>query len=279
MSVIVNGRPDGSVAPMDRGLQYGDGLFETLAVESGRALCLDQHLTRLMRGCAQLGIAPVDVDELGDACRRLAGETSRGVIKIVLTRGTGGRGYAPPPACTPTRIVSLHGWPDYPPSAWHEGIAVATCTTRLGLSPVLAGLKHLNRLEQVLARAEVSARGLDEGLMLDPDGRVVEGTMSNLFLVTEGRLATPDLSRCGVRGIMRDLVLDIARARGVKADAHARVAPGDLDRADEVFVCNSVLGIWPVRLLHDRRLQPGPVTRVLQSDVLARGAVPRYAAR
>ena len=143
------------------------------------------------------------------------------------------------------------------------------CRHRLPDNPPLAGVKHLNRLDQILARAEWQDDGIQEGLMQDQKGHVIEGVMSNLFLVSEGVLFTPDLSRCGVAGIVREIILQLADQQ------HIPVRITDLDiqavlQADELFVCNSVLGIWPVRQLEERHWQPGPVTRLFQQLFNAR---------
>jgi 4-amino-4-deoxychorismate lyase len=170
------------------------------------------------------------------------------VLKVVLTRGIGGRGYRPPESPRPTRILSLHPRPDYP-AAWSErGVAVTFCRTRLGENPILAGLKHLNRLEQVLARSEWRDPRIAEGLMQDGKGRVIGGTMSNLFLVSEGRLVTPRLDSCGVAGTVRALVLRIAGDYGIEA-VEADVRRAEVAAADGLFLTNALIGIWPVRRL------------------------------
>jgi 4-amino-4-deoxychorismate lyase len=255
-AVLINGEPAERVSFRDRGLQYGDGLFETIAVQEGTPLLWERHLERLRRDASRLALPVPDGGCLADEARRLCAGAERAVLKIIVTRGDAGRGYAPPPAAVPTRILSLTPWPVHPPEAAEKGVAVRFCETRLGSNPRLAGIKHLNRLEQVLARREWEGE-FAEGLMQDESGNVIEGTMSNLFVVTSGIVSTPDLGRCGVAGVMRGWVRD--RLAGA-----VRVVPLGCDevlQVDEIFLTNSVIGVWPVSRLADREYAVGPVTR------------------
>ena len=250
------------VSAADRGLQYGDGVFETLTVRDGRALRLERHLARLADGCRRLGFdAPPVADELRATCAGV----ERAVLKLIVTRGAGGRGYAVPAAAVPTHVLTLHAWPEHDPRWARGGVAVRWCDLRLAAQPALAGLKHLNRLEQVLARAEW--RGTDEwqeGLLCDAAGHVIEATAANLFVVRDGALRTPRVDECGVAGVVRALLLEAAASLGIAAD-EALLSRTDVDQADEVFLCNSVIGIWPVaRIGSVTRPAPGPVTNTLQ---------------
>ncbi|HEX6999070.1 MAG TPA: aminodeoxychorismate lyase [Gammaproteobacteria bacterium] len=258
---LVNGRP-GAVDPADRGLAYGDGLFETMAAEGGRIRFLDFHLDRLCSSCERLGIPGPDREALKAEIEAHCPRAGRAVMKLVWTRGPGERGYRPPAQPNPTRILSISSWPAYPDSHYTRGVRVKTCALRLGESPALAGMKHLNRLEQVLARMELDERDAEEGLLLDAGGRVVGCTSSNVFAVRGGGLATPALDRCGVRGVMRRAVLECAAAHGLAAEERD-LSPEALREADEMFLTNAVFGIWPVRRLDGRELAPGPVTRRL----------------
>ncbi len=246
--MLVNGVPGASFDANDRGLHYGDGLFETIAVHGGAPALWDRHMQRLLLGCERLGIAPIDAAQLRRESLQLCEGVAEGVLKIIITRGSGGRGYRAPPsgATQPTRLVALYAWPEYPPAFWVEGVAVRLCSTRLGSNPALAGIKHLNRLEQVLARSEWEDPAIPEGLMLDGEGHVIEGTMSNLFIVRNGRLLTPDLSRCGVAGVMRGCILDGVRDTGIPAEI-TQITLDDVKSSDEVFLCNSLIGVWPVK--------------------------------
>ena len=262
--VLVNGEASNAVATTDRGLLYGDGLFETIACVDGKLQLWHLHMQRLQAGCERLGLGDIDTDALRDECLGLVDGVVRGVLKVIITRGTGGRGYRPPEDVTATRIVQLHDWPMHPESAHAQGISTIICNTRLGQNPSLAGMKHLNRLEQVMARREWNDEAIREGLMLDNTGHVIEGTMSNVFLVRKGRLLTPDLTRCGVAGIMRAHVMGLAAQENMTVDVTA-ITLAELQLADEVFVCNSLIGIWPVRRVEDIAFEKGPLTTRLQA--------------
>jgi 4-amino-4-deoxychorismate lyase len=261
--IRINGIAADCVDAADRGLLYGDGLFETMAVHKGRVSSWSRHMSRLLAGCERLGFPAVDTVQLAHEADELLAGTGRGVLKVIVTRGSGGRGYRLPEKVVPRRILQLHPWPDFPPAAREAGVAVRLCATRLCHNPQLAGIKHLNRLEQVLARREWDEPQIGEGLLLDVDGRLVEGTMSNLFLVREQLLLTPDLRRCGVAGIMRSIILEQAERRSLRAEIRA-LDSADLLAADEVFLCNSLIGIWPVRAVDGRPYHKGAVTIRLQ---------------
>ena len=261
----LNGQPLGAGLQRDRGLAYGDGLFETIAVRRGQPRLLERHVQRLAAGCQRLRI-PCDVTQVAGEIRAYAALLGEGVAKLLITRGDGLRGYAPPADPEVRRLLLGSPSPAYPEEHRLEGIALYPCTTRLASQPLLAGLKHLNRLEQVLARAEWSGTEHAEGLMLDQGGRPVEGVFSNMFLVHDGELLTPALDHCGVAGVMRGLILELAARDGLTV----RVSPlvlDDLLQADEVFLCNSQYGIWPVRRYAAANWSVGPVTRKLQGSI------------
>ena len=268
IQMLINGRQTERLSALDRGLQYGDGLFETLRVVAGRPLHWRRHMARLRRGCEALAIAMPEPALLEAEARQLCEPLDHAVLKITVTRGQGGRGYAPPAGVAPTRILATYAAPVFPASRRTEGVALRWCETRLAQNPRLAGIKHLNRLEQVLARAEwepaPGAEGIAEGLMLDNNNNVIEGTMSNLFCVRDNTLLTPDLSQCGIAGVTRERVIEAARA----ADIPLRETSLDVEQvlaADELFVCNSLIGIWPVRSLDRQTFAVGPVTRRLSA--------------
>lgn len=259
----IDGQPAELLSVKDRGLAYGDGLFETIAVTAGRASLLERHLARLAEGCARLH-TPIDMALLKAELQAFSQQLGDGVAKLIVTRGDGQRGYAPPEPAQPRRILQGAAKPLYPARNAEQGVRLFPCATRLAEQPLLAGLKHLNRLEQVLARAEWQDAEHAEGLMLDASGRVIEGVYSNLFIVRAGQLITADLSRCGVAGVMRAELL--AQAAGCAISCQVR----DFDlvellAADEVFLCNSVYGIWPVCALQTHDWPVGPLTRKLQA--------------
>jgi 4-amino-4-deoxychorismate lyase len=260
---LVNGIVADSLAVTDRGLLYGDGLFETLAVRNGLPQRWGRHLARLQGGCKRLSIALPDGSLLAAEAARLCAGVDRAVLKILITRGTGSRGYRPDAVAVPTRIVQCLPDPGYSPDLARDGIVARLCALRLGHNSALAGLKHLNRLEQVLARSEWNDDNIREGLLTDQTGNLVEGIMSNVFLVHGDTLLTPDLARCGVSGIMRGLVLELAAHAGI-ACAVRDVALDEIWQADELFVCNSLAGIWPVVKCDNHTYAIGRVTRTLQ---------------
>lgn len=252
----------------DRGLQYGDGLFETLALRNGEPLLWDRHVQRLGEGCQRLGLPALEASLLREEVARIAGAEARAVVKIILTRGTAGRGYRADTAGTATRIVQRLPWPAYPGTAGMGGVAVRWCETRLARQPRLAGMKHLNRLEQVLARAEWQ-EDYAEGLMRDTDGLVIEGTMTNLFLVRDdGTVVTPDLSQSGVAGVMRAQILDSAAAMGMTCVIQA-VTTDMVESAQELFLTNSLIGIWPIRRIEARHYVVGKISQTLQATLHA----------
>ncbi|NVK43678.1 MAG: aminodeoxychorismate lyase [Oceanospirillaceae bacterium] len=264
---LVNGEVGDSLPVSDRGLAYGDGLFETIQLLDGRPLLLEAHFARLQRGCERLGIPFEDVLKplRADLARlRNEGTLQRfGVLKILVTRGSGGRGYLPQPGLTPTRILMLSPRGSYSGDPAVQGVRVRICDLRLAHAPRLAGIKHLNRLEQVLARAEWHDPDIREGILLDQDDCLVEGTMSNLFWVRDRRLYTPRLDRCGVEGVVRNHLLARASHEGLEVE-EGRYSLSALDAADEVLLCNSLIDIWPVVALDARCWSPGPLTRRLQ---------------
>ena len=265
-TVWINGSATLPLDPAERGLAYGDGLIETLRVRHGHPVLTGRHWRRLREGCKRLGIVLDEQVLRAELAAFLAGR-EHGVLKIIVTRGPGGRGYLPPANAEPTRLLSWHPEPVYP-AAWAEqGIRATICQQRLGDAPMLAGLKHLNRLEQVLLRQELEQTGCAEALVCDTRGQVVEGVFSNVFMVAAGELLTPAIVNAGVAGVMRAELLARASLLGVSA-REAVLTPDDFLRADELFFCNSVYGIWPAQQLAGRVFGgAGVVTRQLQQHL------------
>jgi 4-amino-4-deoxychorismate lyase len=268
MNVTLNGQPlVAGVSAFDRGLHYGDGLFETIICRHGRARFLSLHLERLAHGCERLRINLVDVTPLRAQIAQTAAAAGDALVKIIVTRGEAvARGYAWSGTEVATRVVFQYPLPPERVVLTRDGIRAVVAKLRYGENPQLAGLKHLNRLEQVLARAEVPVEDAEELLVFSSSGHLVSGTMSNVFLVKGNRLLTPKLDRCGVMGIMRRIVLREAAAEGIAVEESA-VSDAQLAGADELFVTNARIGIWPVRTLGERELGVGPITRRLQSQL------------
>jgi 4-amino-4-deoxychorismate lyase len=254
----------------DRGLHYGDGLFETMRVRDGVVPLLARHLARLSAGCQRLGLAAPSTAQLREEVTAAAMGQRDAVLKLVVTRGSGGRGYRAPTDAQARRVLSLHPAPSWPADLAAAGIRARTCATRLAIGGPLAGLKHLNRLEQVLARSEWQDETIPEGLMLDAEGSVVAGTMTNLFLIGDGALQTPRLDRCGVAGIARAMVLERAARLGIAVEDR-RIARDALGTTTAAFVCNSVVGIWPLRELDGRACGSSPMIAALQAALRDEG--------
>jgi 4-amino-4-deoxychorismate lyase len=265
MNVTLNGRPlvDG-VSPYDRGLHYGDGLFETIVCANGRARFLSLHLERLSLGCERLRIELGDVELLRKEIQAAAA-TGDALIKVIVTRSEAvARGYGVSGTEVASRFVFRYPLPPENVAARRDGIRAAVAKLRYGENPQLAGLKHLNRLEQVLARSEVPVDDAAELLVFSSAGHLVSGTMSNVFLVRQGRVLTPKLDRCGVAGVMRRVILRETAAAGIGVEA-CTLGEADLAGAGELFVSNARVGLWPIRTLEGRELGVGPVTRRIQA--------------
>jgi 4-amino-4-deoxychorismate lyase len=267
---LINGAPGDSIGLNDRGLHYGDGLFETIAVRSGSCRFLDMHFQRLKQGCARLKIPVPDERILQIELRQLSQSFEHAVAKIVLTRGEGPRGYRLPDTCIPTRIVGIEQTtPQQYPEA---GVAVRFCTTLISRNPLFAGLKTLNRLEQVMARAECNDAGVAEGLMFNDRDEVICGTMTNVFLASKGILYTPSLKECGVNGIMRQQVIAVAASKGIEVQ-EASLTKDDLNSADEIFLTNALIGLWPVTMLAGQAIRQGKIGAAIRADLATLGVL------
>ena len=309
---LVDGLRSEVIPVTDRGLQYGDGVWETMAVQDGRVLCLEQHLRRLQAGCKAIGINDLKLRRIeqetsslaaragaaragaaragtaragtaragtaraGTArtgtARAEAARAERAVIKIILTRGSGGRGYRPPSPGSSRRVIMLQQWPQHPASWYQRGIKMLLLRTRLPLQPALAGFKHLNCMPQILARNEWHDDSIAEGIMRDEDGNIIEGTMSNIFMRIGNSWLTPKLDRCGVAGIVRAEVIRLAKDKGVTI-RQRRIPLSLLQQAEEIFVSNSIIGLWSVRSLllpqHKLEFAPGQFTSLMRRGLRA----------
>jgi len=265
-SALVNGREQSLVSINDRGLLYGDGLFETIAIRDQSPCRWSAHLQRLNQGAERLGIPCPDPVLLRGEAYALANGVKHGVLRLTLTRGQGGRGYRPTPNPTPTRILARYPSPRLGPNATHRGAELVICRTHLGDNPQLAGIKHLNRLEQVMARSEWHDPGIIDGIMTDSLGRVICGTMSNLFLLFDDGMVTPMLDRCGVAGTARAAVMDRAAALGIPV-IEREVQRAELSQARGLFLTNALLGLLPVGRLGARRYDLSALPSLLMDQV------------
>lgn len=257
---LVNGELSAHVSTADRGLHYGDGIFETVAVFRGQPRFWQGHMDRLAAGCGVLGLAEVPQALLLRELQTVAAGQPACVVKILLTRGEGGRGYRPDDAAPTNRLVAAYRFPAGLAEHARLGIDAQICNFRLALQPALSGIKHLNRLEQVMAARELTHPDVGDGILLDVEDYVIGATSGNLFLVAGDRLLTPRMDRCGVRGVVRAAILKAFKARCEQR----RVTLDMLPEADEVFCCNAVRGIVPIRRIGHWEYEPGPKTRELQ---------------
>jgi 4-amino-4-deoxychorismate lyase len=261
--ILVNGAEDAWIDAANRGLAYGDGVFRTLAVVGGLPRHWSRHYAKLAHDCAAINLRCPDEELLKQEARRIALADADCALKLIITRGEGERGYRYAEHGTASRIVLGAALPNYPQTYSSHGVKVRLCRLRLGHQPALAGVKHLNRLENVLARAEWSAADIAEGLLCDVDDYVIGGTMTNVFVVKNSNLATPRLHGCGVAGVTRDRVIAAAVRHGVGCNV-VDVPWSDVLAADEIFVVNTLAGVWPVRDIDGESFAPGPITTAVQ---------------
>lgn len=262
---LVNGKHDACITPDDRGLAYGDGVFRTLKAVQGTPVNWSLHYRKLESDCARLHIkCPASGLLLEDISKLKLTEAA--VIKIVITRGQGQRGYAIPADISPTRIVMTTALPVYPAGYDAAGVKVYVCETKLGHQPLLAGIKHLNRLENVLARMEWKDTAFAEGLVLDIKGRVIEGISSNIFARYGKDVITPDLSNCGVAGVTRQQILELLPDLGMRPKV-SHMTLNKLLQADEIFLCNSIYGVWQVTAMADSIWEPQPLASQLKKQL------------
>jgi 4-amino-4-deoxychorismate lyase len=257
--ILIDGTPDNRISPLDRGLAYGDGVFRTMRIRDGRVMQWSRHYAKLAHDCMRLGLTCPPQDLLTDELGRVAVDHPEGVARITVTRGPAERGYAPPDLSRPTRVVSSFAHAATEPSRAGLGVHARWCRTSVTVQRALAGVKHLNRLDSVLARSEWRDSDIAEGLMADPDGWVIQGTMSNVFLLEGERLATPLLDTAGVAGVQRERLMSKCAGAGLHC-AEDRISRERLLAADAVFLTNSVIGLWWISRLETRVWSPHPVT-------------------
>ena len=271
--IIVNGTPGGSISPLDRGFAYGDGVYETCRVADGQIPLWPLHRERLLGSCQQLRI-DCNPHQLDLYCEQLLALPAINqyrdlVLKVMVSRGVANRGYRIPESSMATYCMLVYEGKPLLSEPYKQGVNLRICDYRLAINPALAGLKHMNRLEQILARSEW-ADEYSEGLVLDQTNNVVEATSSNLFIVSSGKLITPDLSRAGVAGVMRRLILEWLAPSMNLVPVVKDIALDELKQANELFICNSLAGILPVVSVDfasasSMKYSVGPTTLQLQA--------------
>lgn len=250
--VWVNGTLQEWLAVSDRAVQFGDGCFTTARVRDGQIDWLPQHLQRLQQGAERLLIDAVDWSALQAEMTDAARQQGEGVLKAMITRGVGGRGYSAAGCLQPTRIVSLAAYPAHYHRLRESGARLALSPVRLAQNPLLAGIKHLNRLEQVLIRTQLEQTGADEALVLDTAGKLVECCAANIFWRAGQQVFTPLLSQSGVNGIMRQHIIQLLEQQGYQWQ-ELSVEMSVLSRADEVLICNALMPVLPVYQIEEWR--------------------------
>lgn len=265
-------------AGISRAASYGDGCFTTIAVVNGQAEAMAQHWQRLRTTTEKLGLAwnaHEHEDTVARALQIVADEEfeqyhGNAVLKIHVSAAAAGRGYARADACSTTTIM-LSAWPQKPDAFWRDGVTVMRCQTPVSINSSLAGLKHLNRLDSVLASAEVKQQGVDDGL-IGTTQHVIEATSANLFLIKGNQLLTPALTHAGVAGIARARILDSAAEHGLKPTIRD-IEWAELSQADELLLSNAVLGCWPIRAIamdgEIQQLQPSAVKQTICASIQA----------
>ena len=268
IKTLVNGEETSSISVSDRGLQFGDGIFETIRIHQGKPVWWQQHIDRLLSDCTRLRIHNLPAVELiQQAVSKLVAGSEAGTLKIIITRGNSSSGYAAAADSIPNWVLIFTAGIRHQSKA-EQGIVLGVCEQTISGSQQLSGIKHLNRLEQVLARLECQDNGWDEGLMLDDTSRVIECCMSNLFVWQKDKLMTPQLEHTGIRGICRERIILLAKAEGLEVE-QCELDLGDLLHSDGLFVSNSLIGIWPVvnykcQQIQERQFEINANTRLLQ---------------
>ena len=264
LQVFVDGESCSERWPQDRGLQYGDGLFETMFIRQGRVRFLEAHLARLSLGCVRLGIPLAADAALRAEIQSAASSGDQAILKLLVTRGSSPRGYAPRDGTVPRRVLTVYA--NTPLNMPREGVDLRVAQLTATTNPALAGIKHLNRLENVLAAQETRQPNCFDSLLLDAAGLVVGGTMCNVFLVSGGAIITPTVDRAGVAGVMRGIVLRECAALGLQAVVRP-VAAAELTTADEIFVTNVRVGVVPARSVGEHVLPMNAIALRLAAHV------------
>ena len=271
-SYLINGSFNQVISPLDRGFAYGDGVFRTIKMIGGLPQFWPQHYQKLVADCAAINIVCPSAELLMSDLQQLfladaENADLMAVAKIIITRGEGTRGYTPPAIIAPMRVVVKSPMPNYPESRLELGVHLTVCDTRLAAQPKLAGVKHLNRLENVLARMEWHSPDIADGIMLDMQDNVIECTSANIFARFGDELITPNLQQCGIAGITRQRVIELAYTLHLKT----AVETFNLDQllaADEVIICSSLYGAWQVNQIADKTLKKGALAANIRAALL-----------
>ena len=262
-SFLINGHAGSNIDVGDRGFQYGDGVFETIAYCNHKLQLWDEHMQRLQQACKRLSLSCIEESVWLDDIKKLQPENNS-VIKLIISRGVSGRGYAYTSGDSVTRVAAVYAWPNYTQQN-AQGITAVFCQTPVSMNPILAGIKHLNRLDNVLARNECWHEDIAEGFMLDNQQHIIEGTMSNVFCVLDNELYTPLLDQCGVEGVMRQQVIKLAQQLNIPVNI-IEISKQNFLQMDAVFLTNSIIGLWNVNKI----IENDNVTEFLKCDLVGK---------
>lgn len=271
IKTLVNGIASDSISVTDRGFLYGHGLFETIAIQNAQPLLLEQHLQRLEADAKRLGFT-VPIDSIKEDVISLSETVAQGVVRITSTCGSGGRGYATPKDVEVNRVVSLFDWPEHIHKLRSSGIQLGLSDHHISSQPILAGIKHLNRLEQIIIRQHWQ-NDWQEAIVCDEQGHIIEATQSNVFIVSPGgQLITPKLNKCGINGVMRNTVMQYAAKIGLEVSEQTILADQLLE-ASELFVTNSIIGIWPVNRFKNKQYNNKQIAQNLIEELIKNDAI------
>ena len=267
------------VSVFDHGFLYGDGIYETMRAYGGTLFLLEKHLARLKRSATAISLKlPLPLEKIGDAVNEtlIVNKLREAYVRIHISRGPGEIGLDPALCTAPTIVIVAKPFHDYPAEDFERGVKVVVVKTRrnhpLALDPAIKGTNFLNN---ILAKIEAIKAGAYEGIMLNWQGHVAEGTICNIFTVKKGALFTPSLDTGILKGVTRELVLRLAKRKKVLV-REVLLRPKDLLSADECFITNTTMEIMPVRAVGNKPVgngRPGPVTALLseayKKEVLA----------
>lgn len=280
----VNGKQTKTMSLLDRGFNYGDGLFTTIKVINGGCDLLPQHIKRLNQGITRLVIAPIDLIALSDDLISKAKALKIGVLKVIITRGEGKRGYSTIGCDSPNIVIIAGGLPDYQ-SHQSNGIHLGVSEISLGINPLTAGMKHLNRIEQVLIKQAIEVNGWIDALVLDCQGYIVETSMANIFWRIKDVIYTPSLDLSGVNGLMRQEVIKIfdqdLKDMNLESSSNInqstliqdRFTLQDIINADEVFITNCLMGVVPILSIDNATFPVGELTKRLAQQLITKEQV------
>ena len=260
---LVNGEWSSVISIADRSFQYGDGCFTTMLTQKDRIVHWIAHMERMNSCLDVLHIPRPDWEQVEEWLEQVNTGEDKGGLKLLITRGEGGRGYSPSQVGKPNIVISRFEFPLHYHNWVQVGIELGVCQTPLGHNPLLAGHKHNNRLEQVLLKSEMERQAKVDGIAFDIDGYVIETTMANIFWFTDNTLYTPLLDRAGVNGVIRRKILEWALKENITVHTD-RFRLDALLCAEEIFICNSILGVAPVHTIESNSYKIGMFTRHIQ---------------